>query len=140
MGTGATPAKPKSKPRAVVLWLAFSVVFALGPLFVNYLLVRDKPTFAWTDLYNRGELFLVSAALCADAVGRMWGQRAEAGYVVTFCLISCFYILFASSIEFGMFAPKLDAGLRLDTHQVHDSLIEFGATILAGLGAVLAEE
>jgi len=135
-----TAANPNSKLRAVVIWLAFSVVFALSPLFVNFLLVRDKPNFDWTELYNRGELFLVSAVLCADAVGRMWGQRAEAGYLVTFCLIGCFFILFASSVEFGMFARTLDAGGRLGALEVHDSAVAFGATVLAGLGAVLAEE
>ena len=130
----------KSKGQKTLMWLAFSVVFALCPLFINYLLIRGKEDFHWLHLLNRGELFLISAAICADAVGRMWGQKASAGYFSTVCLIGCMFILFASSAEFGMVAQSLDAGARLSDSQSIDSVVEFGVTIMAGLGAVLVEE
>jgi hypothetical protein len=127
------------KGKKLLLWLAFSVVFALGPLFVNFLLVRDKPDFAWVQLFNRGELLLVSAALCADAVGRLFGRNGERSYFVIFCLICAVYLLFTSSVEFGMAAPAIDAGVRLTPKQAYDSLYQFAGTVLAGLGSLLAE-
>ncbi len=132
-------AQQHGKGRRVLIWLSFSVAFALGPLFVNFLLFRSSPTFTWTDLLTRGELFLVSAAICADAVGKMWMQEDHTGYFSTCCLIGAVFILFATSIEFGMVAHNLDAGGRLSPEQVHDSLLGFGGTVMAGLGAVLAE-
>jgi hypothetical protein len=133
-------AAQKKKGKKLLLWLAFSVIFALGPLFVNFLLVRDKPDFNWAQLYNRGELLLVSAALCADAVGRLFNLDGERSYFVILCLIGAVYLLFTSSVEFGMAAPGIDAGLRLTPKQVHDSVYQFAGTVFAGLGSVLAED
>jgi hypothetical protein len=65
------------KGKRILLWLAFSVVFALGPVFINYLIARDDPAFEWMRWFGRGELFLISSALCADAVGRMWDQKRK---------------------------------------------------------------
>jgi hypothetical protein len=129
-----------SKGKRILMWLAFSVVFSLGPVFINYLVVRDNPKIELFDLLNRGELFMLSAALCADAVGRMWGQKAQTGYFSSICLIGCVYILFACSIEFGMAAKNLDSGGRLSPSATKDSLIYFGVTVLAGLGTLLVEE
>lgn len=136
----AAAGDPKAKGKRVLMWLAFSVIFALAPVFINYLIVRGASDFRWIHLLNRGELFLISAALCADAVGRMWGQKAQAGYLSACCLIGCLYILFAASIEFGIAAPKLDGGGRLTDSQTEDSLIYFVVAVGAGLGAVLVEE
>src|SRR5580658_2743347 len=115
----------KKKARKLLLWTAFSVVFALSPLFVNFLLVRDDPQFEWQKLANRGELFLIAAALSADAIGRVWNQRAVNGLYGTLVLVGCVYILFATSIEFGTVAPKLDLGARLAWKQVRDSVVVF---------------
>jgi len=129
------------KGKKLLLWLAFSVVFSLAPLFVNFLLIRDKSDFAWVQLCSRGELFLVSAALCADAVGRLFGQAGERSYSVILCLICAVYILlFNSSVEFGMLAPGLDAGVRLLPKQAYGSVYELVGTVLAGMGAALAED
>jgi hypothetical protein len=133
-------ASKMKKGQKLLMWLAFSVVFALGPLFVNFLIVREKPDFGWAQLYNRGELLLVSAALCADAVGRLFSRDGERNYFVIICLISAVYLLFTSSVEFGMAAPGIDAGARLTPKQVMDSVYQFAGTVFAGLGSVLAED
>lgn len=75
------------KEKRVVLWLAFSVLFALAPLFVNFLLIRDHPDFGLSGLYDRGELFLVSSVLAADAVGRLFGRSSNRSLLLILCLI-----------------------------------------------------
>jgi hypothetical protein len=80
--TAATPMPPEEKARKVLLWLAFSVVFALGPLLVNFLLVRHQTGFELTRVYDRGELFLISTALCGDAVGRLFNHKGSASIFV----------------------------------------------------------
>jgi hypothetical protein len=132
-----------SKGLRILLWLAFSVGFSLVPLFINYTIAHGKHDFRWTLVVNRGELFLICVALCADLVGRMWGQRGQRGYsryTTTLCFIVCLYVLFASSIVFAMAAPSLDAGNRFADSEATESLIFFVATIIAGLGVVLAED
>jgi len=133
-------AHPKNKTRKVLLWLAFSVIFALGPIFINYVIARDKQDFYWLQLLNGGELFLISAAICADAVGRTLGQKGQAGNFSTLCLVACVFILFMSSAEFGIAAESFDAGKRLTHSQAIDSLIMFGVTVMAGLGVILVED
>jgi hypothetical protein len=130
----------KTKGYKVLMWLAFSVVFALTPLFIDFLLTRGNEQFQILHLLSRGELFLISAAICADAVGRMWGLKAEKGIFSTLCLICCVFVLVLSSAEFGINAPNLDAGKRLTDSEALDSLIMFGVTVAVGLGAVLVEE
>lgn len=132
-------ARSITKPKKVLLWLAFSVIFALGPIFINSVILRVHNAAAndidWWQLFDQGELFLISGALCADAVGRMWAQKAQSSYLSIFCLIACLFVLFTTSIEFGVGA---ESG-RLASLRV-DSLVWFGIAIMAGLGAVLAED
>jgi hypothetical protein len=130
----------KKKARKLLLWTAFSVAFALGPLFVNFLLVRDDPQFEWQKLANRGELFLIATALSADGIGRVWNQRAVNGFYGTVVLVACVFILFTTSAEFGIVAPKLDVGTRLALNQVRDSVVVFGCAVVTGFAAVLIEE
>jgi hypothetical protein len=124
----------------LLLWAAFSVVFALSPLFVNFLLVRDDPQFEWQKLANRGELFLIAAALSADAIGRVWNQRAVSGLYGTFVLVGCVYILFVASVEFGTLAPRLDAGSRLAWKPVRDSVVMYICAVATAFAALLIEE
>jgi hypothetical protein len=132
--------KAQSKGHRVLLWISFSVIFALCPIFIDFLLTRGSANFQPLRLLSRGELFLISAAICADAVGRMWGQKPQTGYFSTICMVCCIFILFMSSTEFGMNAQSLDEGKRLSDSVTRDSLIMFVVTVVAGLGAILVEE
>jgi uncharacterized PurR-regulated membrane protein YhhQ (DUF165 family) len=128
------------KAHRLLLWLAFSVVFALSPLFVNYLLIRERPEFAWTKLYNRGELFLVSAALAADAVARLFSRTGKRNLLAIVCFIGVVFLLLATSVEFGMAAPVLELGTRLGEAQEFDSVFYFCCTVVAGAGALWLED
>ena len=131
---------PVEKGRKVLLWLGFSVVFALGPLFINFLLVRGEPHFDPARLYDHGELFLISAALCADAVGRLFNHKGNPSFFVIVCMIGAIYLLFSSTVEYGMVARNVYNGHTIDDPVGRDSWKQFLATVAAGLGAVLTEE
>lgn len=128
------------KGRKVLLWLGFSVIFALGPLFINFLLVRGDPNFHLTRLFDRGELFLISAALCADAMGRLFNHKGKPSFFIIVCMMGVVYLLFSSTVEYGMIARDVYAGHPINPAVASDSWKQFLATVAAGLGAVFAEE
>ncbi len=132
--------KPEEKGKKVLLWLGFSVVFALAPLFINFLLVRGEPAFSLTRLYDRGELFLISSALCADAMGRLFNHKGRPSFFVIVCMMGVVYLLFSSTVEYGMAAKDVYVGHPINPATSGDSWKQFLATVAAGLGAVLAEE
>jgi hypothetical protein len=130
--------KGSDKLNRLFVWALFGVVFALGPLFANWLLAQDKGHFTWDVLIRKGELFLIAAAIVADAIGRVWSQKTT-GLMGTFCMGGCVLLLFLTSVEFGMVAPTIDAGQSISWHHMKHSLFEFGGSVVAGLGAVLLE-
>lgn len=130
---------PVEKSRKVLLWLGFSVVFALGPLFINYLLVRGEPNFDVTRIYDRGELFLISAALCADALGRLFNHKGNPSFLIIVCMIGVVYLLFTSTVEYGLVARDVYTGHSINAAASGDSWKQFIATVAAGLAAVLTE-
>ena len=126
-----------------MLWFFLSAGFAVAPLFVNYLMLREDTSFTSVNLYDRGELFLIAAVLCADSLGRLLRLKARRGQLAslfaTICLIAAVYVLFASSIEFGLVARSLRAGTSLTWMQARDSLREFCGAVAVGLGTIMFE-
>jgi MFS family permease len=109
------PPKKKSKAAKVGLWMA-GVVFALLPLGLIYVNGRldHKPT-SWIELLAGGELFLISAAVAADAVGGalLGGERYRGLRFI--CGLSCSLLVAATSAYFARIAYSL---------QQHQSLLE----------------
>jgi hypothetical protein len=131
---------PGEKAKRILLWLGFSVVFALSPLFINFLMVRGSADFDLTKLYDRGELFLIAAALCADAMGRLFNHRGSPSFPVIVCMMAAVYLLFTSTVEYGMVARDVYNGHAIDPATAGDSWKQFLGTVAAGLGAVFTEE
>lgn len=96
------------------MWVAFGVILALLPLFINFLMLRlsGKP-FAWYDLSSRGELFLVAAAISADALSRLWLRRLIPRPGATLCFIGCFYALILASVEFSLVKQSFSRESRM---------------------------
>src|SRR5579864_9176371 len=83
----------RKKWNRLSLWLAFGVVFALSPLFFNFLMLRvDGKTSTIVDLCSRGELFLISAVIAADALGKLFTGH-KGGAFRTACGVGCVYLL-----------------------------------------------
>jgi hypothetical protein len=131
---------PSEKGKRILLWLGFSVVFALAPLFINFLLVRGEPDFNLSKVYERGELFLISAALCADATGRLFNHKGNPSFLLIICTMAVIYLLFTSTVEYGTVAKNVYDGQSINPAVSSDSWKQFIATVLACLGAVFMEE
>jgi hypothetical protein len=101
--------KPKAKGLRIFLWFAFSVVCALFPLAVSYINGRanGKPP-GWLQLLAGGELFLISAVVAADAVGRVFlgGDRKQGFRIV--CGVGCALLLLVTSAYFARIAFSVE--------------------------------
>jgi hypothetical protein len=124
------------RAKMLVLWLAFSVVFALGPLFANYLVTRDEASFSWLVLYDRGELFFIAIVLCGDTVGRLFNQKSRGELPTICCLVFAVYILFGLSVKFGTVAVDLARGGRIPWRAAHDSFWGLIGAVAAGTGSI----
>jgi len=131
----------KRKYTRLALWLAFGVVFALAPLFCNFLMLRvDGKTSTIMNLCSRGELFLISAVIAAEALGKLF-TGTGGGVLRLACGTGCVYLLFWSSVEFAMLAPRLDMGQTYNSVGVAtDSIWLFIFSVAAGAGATLMLE
>lgn len=127
----------------LVKWAIFTVLFAIGPLFANLLAVEDEQNFKWAEVVGRGELFIIAAAITGDGLGRVWNQRAVNGIFGTLCFGALAFILLATCVEFGWISRDLAtvASMKaIKTSHIRDSLIVFGASVVAAFAAVVVEE
>lgn len=86
-------------------WLLFSVVLALTPLIFSGLLIfisGSNPTSS--GLLFRGELFIVSVAIGADAAGKLIGSNKEQKTRKIFAAGSNFLLVIISSLLFASIA------------------------------------
>jgi len=130
--------------KRVLFWLGFSVLFSLGPLFVNFLLVREKHhgfnRSYIPELYEQGELLVIAGALCADGMGRLLNHKSGPTFLNIFCLICVVVLLFISSTEYGFVASQVRAVGHIDSFVSGDCLILYLCAVAAGFGAVCAED
>jgi hypothetical protein len=131
-----------SKTAKTVVWIAFSVLFALLPLFINFLMLRiSGRAVDWHALSSRGELFLIAAAISADGLGRLWRSSIRFQWWASLCFVGCVFSLCCSSIEFSLVAAKLEAGTPYDGITVaRDALASFLIAFVSALGVMLYVE
>jgi uncharacterized membrane protein len=65
-------------PEKLVKWFLFSVVVALLPLIFAWLITAPKGI---SQAISKGELFIISATICAAAIGDLIG-KAKKGRVL----------------------------------------------------------
>lgn len=147
----------------VGLWAA-GVLFALLPFLFTYLNGRlDQKPPNWIELLADGGLFLISAAVAADAVANalLGGEKYRGLRIV--CGLSCCFLVAATSAYFARVAYSLqehqallEAAVRsrnlsqalhllanptMDrTAVAEDSFWLFIFTVFAALGVILVEE
>jgi hypothetical protein len=126
--------------RRLLFWLGFSVLFSLAPLCINFLLVRGEAGFSLAKTYDKGELFLIATALCADATGRLFNHKGSASVLTTFFMIVTVFLLCWSTIEYGLVARQVYLNQSIGLTVGSDSLKCFLGTICVGVGAILAED
>jgi hypothetical protein len=157
------PPKKRSKPARIGLWMA-GVVFALLPFglaWVNGRLDRRPPS--WSELLAGGELFLISAAIAADAIGSAFLGGERFRFLRILCGVSCSILLASTSAYFGRIAYSLQehqaqietavksrnlaealrvlTGPGMDRSVIaRDSSWLFVFTVCAALGVIIVEE
>jgi len=156
---GTTP-----KGLKLLLWLSISVGFALLPLGANYINGRSsgKPP-GLVDLLAGGELFVISAALTADGIGRalLGGERRKG--IRLSCGLGCSLLLVSTSMYFGRVAFAVEEqrtalvtaiqakNLAQAQEALHhpgvdraviseDSVVLFGLALVASFGVILVDE
>ena len=130
----------KKKLTEMLTWLLFTVAVALAPLYVNWVLLHGNQDFAWYHPFRHGELFLVSGAFAADGISRILRKGSPFGNWNIVIAAVCVYVLFGSTIQFGIAAPKLlddQHPMAMSAEQSIRSLYYFGCMVAAGLGSII---
>jgi len=128
------------KLKELMTWLLFSAAFLLGPLYMNWAVLRGNADFVWFHLFRHGELYLVFGALAADSISRVLRKRTQLGYFDIVIAAACVYVLFGSTMEFGIAAPGLlsDSSPRpMLENQAVLSVYYYGCIVIAGLASIL---
>ena len=121
----------------LISWIIFSVFVALVPLAFNAasLHTRQGPTQPRTIL-DRGELLLITAALCAAAIGELFASPQVDGIVRLSKLIAggaVVLILLFSSLYFADVSSAHASGVNLNLGIIRKfSIGLFAAAFLAG--------
>ena len=91
-------------------WVSFNVLLALFPIILSSFWSLGKDGTTWVDLLESGELFLISAGICANTVGRLVGSNQATNTLkppllaIAIIIISAASLLFARLLSDG-FSP-----------------------------------
>jgi hypothetical protein len=101
--------RQNSKASRTVLWLFCSIFIALLPIGTSYINGRagGKPP-GWVELLAGGELFLISAAIAADAIGKAFLGGNQFRLLRILCGVTCAVLLLATSMYFGRVSFSLE--------------------------------
>lgn len=109
----------------VLRWAIFGVVVSLIPLGYSYtiLVIKSQPA-TWAKILGNGELLIIVWALCAGAIGELFGSGPEytlpkilsGGFTLIILIFST--LLFASVAEARVSGTTLDEASLLVTSLV----------------------
>jgi NO-binding membrane sensor protein with MHYT domain len=83
-------------------WLFFSVGVSLIPLI--YRTLRTSSAISWNSFeasISHGELSLITAALCAAAIGEVMGTSRSLRFPKLICSAACVSVLMLAAFHFG---------------------------------------
>jgi len=97
------------KYEKLIYWIIFNVFISLLPLLFNYLFLSIQDSFSGlNDLFYRGELFIISAVIAADAVGEFMIGTIRNKYARLITGGSCVILLTMSSLLFAATSVNID--------------------------------
>jgi hypothetical protein len=129
-----------NKAQEMLIWLFFTVGFALTPLYANWIVLHTDTHYAWYWLFRHGEIYLVSGAFAADSISRILRKTPPLGFPDLLIVAVCIYVLFGSTMEFGTAAPRMllePNAVPMGQEQSVRSLYYLGCMIVAGLGSLV---
>jgi hypothetical protein len=134
------------------------------PIAINYIngRVKGKPP-GRIELLAGGELLLISAALAADAIGKVFLGGKRFRFLRIACGSSCALLLLVTSVYFGRIAFSIEEqrveiaraietrNPKLALQRLHDPAVDrsttandsswlFLFTVISALGVILVEE
>jgi hypothetical protein len=126
-------------------WLIFGVVFALTPLLADFFIQWVHPNatlaFHWQEVFVKGELLLVSAAIAGAGVGELIGSGRR---WLTFKIIAgggCIIITLLAAELYSSIAGDVRIQAVYDKERVvTESIWIFATTLMASAGCILAGE
>ncbi len=123
----------------------FSVVIALLPII--YRTIKNSTELSWSNFeasIAHGELSLITAALCAAAIGDVMGTGRTLRFTKLICSAASISILTLAAFHFGDVALVRSITSIATPPQseaiVHQSLMLFGWSIPACAGCVVIAE
>ena len=128
--------------KKIVQWLFFSVVIATSPIIFNLFKSLGRgEELSMSLLIGRGELLLISSAICAAAIGELFGSSE--GNILAKLIIggSCLILLILSAMWFADISAAIYSSEYINTDRVSTlSLIFFILSIItSGLSKFFTE-
>jgi hypothetical protein len=126
----------------VIRWLLFSVLIALLPLGFNAISLFTRGiSVDLVNLVSRGELLLISTAICAAAVGELVPTGPALRISKIIVVGSTVIILIAASYYFADISAGYRLGEKMDFNVIRDiSLIAFISSVVSGALCVILGE
>lgn len=123
------------------IWLIFSVILALAPLVFNAILTFAMGKVpALNQLISKGELLIVSVAIGADAIGKLFGSGSPRKILKIATGGGCVILIVISSLLFSVISTT-SLSATFDPNRVTTiSVLMFIMTIItSGSCTLLAE-
>jgi hypothetical protein len=119
-------------------WFLFTVLISLCPfLFIAIRLWGTDQTVQFQALWPHGELFLISTALAADAIGDLVANPVPVSGWRTFLTFCCVITLLVGSLWFASVQDNLNFSMSRTSEA---SIILFLVTLLACFSAKVVSE
>jgi len=134
--------RPKFFTEKMVKWAIFSVAMALVPLAASTLSQATRgPLPSIDQLVARGELLLITAALCARSCGELFGSSDVQRVPKLFAGGATVVVMLLAAIYFSDIAASYRAAAVLDAKVIgNTSLVLYVSSVIAGAGCVFLSE
>jgi hypothetical protein len=123
-------------------WLFFGVCLTLAPFVADYLILSNHAAPGVSpemkELFGKGELLLVVAAISAAAIGEIIGAGKSRLLLKFIAVVGCLFILGAASELYASTVSDVRSHIAYNVDNlVRNSYVLFLLTIAAGGGCVL---
>lgn len=122
-------------------WLLFSVIIALVPFVIQWLMLLTRGNVPTTvELFSNGELLLVSSAIAASAIGSLVLSDSKyrlSRIVVGWC---CVCVLILASAWFAIISIESNTGSFDPDFAANGSILMFIFTVISSAGCIILAE
>lgn len=126
----------------MVKWIIFSVLMALVPLIASALSQATRGSAPMLhELVSRGELLLITAALCARSCGELFGSNESQRVPKLVAGGATIIVMLLAAIYFSDVTASYRASASLDVVVIaRTSFALYAASVLVGASCILLSE